>query len=216
MEWNQDHSISLLPRPIVMNGLDEHNEIGSLRVTLANRERRSLNIGSVNNAGVLFIIFDRYDKKHILFTKRSQSVGRHKGEISLPGGVFDRNEGDVSILDTAIRETKEEIGISIDHSSIIGELDDVPTHVSDFIITPFIAYLDNLPPLSLNYHEIDSLVEVPLDGFFQDKVFSRENVELNGRKMMLDFFRIDGNVIWGSTGAILRQFLDLLRTPINQ
>ena len=93
-------------------------------------------------AGVLLILHERPSGPHIIFQKRTDDVRDHKGQISFPGGAMD--PGDESVLLTALRETHEEIGVDPGHIDVLGRLDDMVT-VSNFLVTPFVGWLDQFP-----------------------------------------------------------------------
>ena len=124
-------------------------------------------------------------------TRRSNSVGHHKGQISLPGGVVEKNE---SYQYTSIRETHEEIGISMNEINIIGNLSSLYVPVSNFQIFPFIGYLDRKPDTTLNLNEVKEIFSVPViketqsfhvSSEFQSKFYKKDIFD--DRKIICDF-----------------------------
>jgi 8-oxo-dGTP pyrophosphatase MutT (NUDIX family) len=105
----------------------------------------------MKEAAVLLLILEREGAPCILFTKRTQTVAHHKGEISFPGGVRDKR--DKNLLETALRETKEEIGIPAGKIEILGELDDNVTKVTNFHLTSYVGML--LPPVAYKASDIE-------------------------------------------------------------
>src|SRR5579864_7909810 len=97
-------------------------------------------------AAVMIIVFG--DEPMVLMTERPKTMNHHAGEISFPGGTWEETDDD--LLETAIRETREELGIDISRSMIIGQLKPVTTLNSGFTITPFITILDKLPKILTN------------------------------------------------------------------
>jgi 8-oxo-dGTP pyrophosphatase MutT (NUDIX family) len=155
-------------------------------------------------AAVLVIIHYNDETPHIFLTKRSSKITAHANEVSLPGGSFDK--ADRSLADTAIRETKEEIGLHFRRSDLIGHLDVVRTLTSNFIIYPFVTLPDRtLFPHILN-DEVQDIMDAPLIETLQtiDKDYSHSFFE-DAYK-----FTYRREVIWGATARILKQLYDLL------
>jgi 8-oxo-dGTP pyrophosphatase MutT (NUDIX family) len=155
-------------------------------------------------AGVLIPLFERGGELHIVFTQRTDEVEHHKGQISFPGGV--KNEQDMTIIETALRETEEEIGLSRNTINVLGILDDFQTP-SGFCITPVVAFLLSVPLFSINPAEVSQIFDVPLS-FFID--IHNERIERNnrsGKMVNVYFYRYGQYEIWGATAAMLRSFL---------
>lgn len=155
-------------------------------------------------AAVLVIIHYNDETPHIFLTKRSSKIIAHANEVSLPGGSFDK--ADTSLADTAIRETKEEIGLNFQKSDLIGHLDVVRTMTSNFIIYPFVTLQDKtLIPNILN-DEVQDIMDAPLIETLQtiDKDYIHSSFE-DAYK-----FTYQREVIWGATARILKQLYDCL------
>lgn len=150
------------------------------------------------------MLFEKDGEPWLVFTKRSDSVRHHKGEISFPGGV--RDPGDASLADTAIREAVEELGIDPADVEVLGQLDDLPTFVSGFVISPFVAVVPEAEAYEHSPDEIAEVIRVPLSRLAR---IQREAVwERDGHRFTTQVFDVDGNVIWGATGRILSNFLE--------
>lgn len=157
-------------------------------------------------AAVLIPFFERGGEPHVLFTERTQHLRRHKGEISFPGGKVD--EGDPSLLEAALRETREEIGLVRERVELLGELDDITT-VTDYVVTPFVGWIPGTEELLLNPHEIARLHEVPLARLLDPAVYElKREFEWRGRPYPVHFFHVDDATIWGATAKILSQLLE--------
>ncbi|MFQ5891892.1 MAG: NUDIX hydrolase [Candidatus Methanofastidiosia archaeon] len=179
-----------------------------VRKLLALREKIYIEDSNFKRAAVLIPLFKK-DEWQILFTKRSEEVPFHKGEISFPGGSFEK-EKDGSLLDTALRETFEEIGVPPEEFEILGELDDFKT-ITNFTVTPFVAHMNYPQNFSLNVEEIQELIIVPLRHLLDERNSYLKEITLQGKKYKVYFFNYKDKVIWGATGRILKGFLDLIR-----
>lgn len=150
----------------------------------------------------------RPDGLEVIFTRRTDTVLTHKGQISFPGGA--REASDPSPIDAALRESHEEIGLDPASVDIIGQLDDVPTVVSGFVITPVVGAVDvdpsDLRPAPL---EVKDLLVVPLRRLLDPAAHRAEDRVADGMRFTMHYFTIGEDVIWGATGRIVDQFLQL-------
>ena len=181
-----------------------------IREILAQRDKQTIVFSNapLSPAAVLLPFYEKEDKYHILFTKRSEKMEHHKGQISFPGGashVQDRN-----LMDTAIRETFEEIGVHPQDVDILGELDNIGTLTSNFLITPFVGIIPYPYDYIVNEDEIQQLIEVPLSALIDFTNLREETHVINGTEYLESIFDYNGHVIWGATAIIMKQFLDLL------
>ncbi len=173
---------------------------------LNGRTRRIIKDDSKVMCAVLIPIFIKKDTPHILLTRRSEKVNHHKGQISFPGGVFSKRE-DKNLLQTALRETHEEIGVSRSEIDVIGPLDDMVT-ITGFVITPYVGFVPYPYEFKLNEDEIDELIEVPVN-IIIGKEYAKL-VQLEDQPYMHYAYTCGGNYIWGATARILKQFFDLI------
>jgi 8-oxo-dGTP pyrophosphatase MutT (NUDIX family) len=181
-----------------------------IRHTLSTRERRVIEHLSFAHSAVLVPLFKKGEACHILFTKRTDQVKYHKGEISFPGGVFD--EGDVELKRTALREAFEEIGLQGSDVQIIGALDDIVT-ITEFIVTPFVGLFSYPYPFKLSPIEIRELIEVPLSLLLDEDCFIEREILRGKQKEIVYAYQYGKHIIWGATARILKQFLDLIPSP---
>jgi 8-oxo-dGTP pyrophosphatase MutT (NUDIX family) len=179
-----------------------------LRQVLANREVRQTRDESRQLSAVLVPIYYKQGDYYLVFTKRTERVKEHKGQISFPGGAY--QEGDETLLNTALRECAEEIGLVADKVEILGALDDTLTHTSNYIISPFVALIPWPYEFRVNTDEIEEIIEVPISALI-DKNCVREESEIIGGEAVSYFsYHYQGRVIWGATAGILRKFLDIV------
>ena len=184
-----------LPHDAVLRGLKEIGAPG---------ERQGLAIEGFRRAGVLVPLLIGSRKPELLFTKRTEEVESHKGQISFPGGMSDT--GDTDIVETSLREAREELGIAASAVAVRGFLDDVAVP-SGFIITPVVGTLEALPPLTPNPAEVAEAFTVPLE-FFCDGNNGRSEIrERHGIKREVWFYEYRGHTIWGATAMIVRDLV---------
>jgi 8-oxo-dGTP pyrophosphatase MutT (NUDIX family) len=162
-----------------------------------------------HRAGVLVPLLPTPNGVSVLLTVRTDSVETHKGQISFPGGMMDKNDKDA--IDTALRESAEEIGLKSEDVEVLGLLDDsvVP---SRFIITPVVGLVHTRPLGKPSETEVAEVFDVPLAFFADDKNCERREREVDGRRFPLWFYNYNGKVIWGATAAILRNLVKLQST----
>jgi len=158
-------------------------------------------------AGVLLPLFCKDGSYHILFTRRTDKVKRHKGEISFPGGIYDVSDGDLEA--TALREAHEEVGIKPQDVQLLGALDEVLT-LTDFIVSPFVGLIPFPYSFVLSEEEIEEIIILPLFGFLKGGVLSEQDWTYQEKTETVYTYHCGRHLIWGATAKILRQFLDLI------
>jgi len=188
----------------------EKDFIGQMRSILSSRKRRVIEHPPFSHAAVLVPLFKKEENCHLLFTKRSEEVKYHKGEISFPGGVVD--EEDLELINTALREAHEEIGLKESDVQIIGVLDDIVT-ITEFIVTPIVGLFPYPYPFKVSEVEIAELIEVPLGSLLDEDSFSEREIFRGGQKEIVYAYQYGKYIIWGATARILKQFLDLITSP---
>jgi 8-oxo-dGTP pyrophosphatase MutT (NUDIX family) len=157
-------------------------------------------------AAVLVIIHLKNQAPHILLTRRSSGLKYHTGEVSFPGGQFSRE--DLSLLNTALRETKEEVGLCFTPSDILGRLQTVYTMTSNFIVVPFVTIQDSISEPTVFAREVESIVDVPLHKTLATFKPDSEHYSLSEEGVYK--FTYGNYVIWGATARILKQLYDHL------
>ena len=181
--------------------------IARTRARLGNRARREVPPGPLVRAAVLVPVLDR-GEPFLLFAKRTERVGHHKGQISFPGGVVQQD--DLSLLAAALRECEEEVGLSPRAVEPLGALDDTETVATQFIITPFVGLIRQPPVWRPDGEEIEKVIEVPLAALLDAGNFRVEMWESAGGRRPVYFFDCEGETIWGATAKILKHYLDLI------
>lgn len=145
----------------------------------------------------------------ILLTKRTETVEHHKGQISFPGGRHE--DSDTSLLETALRETEEEVGISRDSIEIIGELNPVFIPPTRFVVAPFIGLVHGNPPVFLNSDESAESIFVPIQHLMEESNTRLETYTYNGLNFQMTTYHYNGHRIWGATARMIHHFLRKLK-----
>jgi 8-oxo-dGTP pyrophosphatase MutT (NUDIX family) len=185
----------------------EKDFIESMKKMLSSRKRRVIEHPPFSHAAVLVPLFKKEEECHLLFTKRSDEVKYHKGEISFPGGVVD--EEDRELINTALREAHEEIGLKESDIQVIGLLDDIVT-ITEFIVTPIVGLFPYPYPFKVSEVEIAELIEVPLSFLLNKECLSERTILRGGQNEVVYAYQYGEHIIWGATARILNQFLDLI------
>jgi 8-oxo-dGTP pyrophosphatase MutT (NUDIX family) len=175
---------------------------------LRERGKKTLPTTGVVTAAVLVPLFFLDCRVHVLLTKRSSHVEHHKGEISFPGGKLDSD--DPGLLHCALRETNEEIGVHPKDVQILGELDDFYTVATGYLVAPFVGVIPYPYDFRTSPREIDCLLSVPLDFFFDPTCRTEDTWEIEGRPVQVISYKWQNHNIWGATARILKHFTDIL------
>ena len=162
-------------------------------------------------AAVLLPLYLKEGGCHVLFTKRTEHLHHHRGEISFPGGV--RHPEDLDLLETALRESREEVGIDPADVDVLGQLDDFYS-IHDYRVTPYVGFLPPDYRFNINPEEIERIIEAPLSHLRRPEIFRTEDWNWKGRQHPVHFYDYRGDEIWGLTAAILKQFLDRVAASI--
>lgn len=157
---------------------------------------------------MLVPLFESGGAVHLLLTKRTEKVEYHKGQISFPGGR--QEDGDADLLETALRETHEEIGLPPSMVEVLGRLDEVETFVSGFAVTPFVGLIPPSIDLKPNPDEIAEILAFPLASFMDPANLRVERIEREGRPVDLVYYENLSHMVWGATARIIRGLVELL------
>jgi 8-oxo-dGTP pyrophosphatase MutT (NUDIX family) len=181
-----------------------------LKETISARSKVQLQIEGRKPAAVLIPFYYHEGMHHIVFTRRTELVSYHKGEISFPGGGV--HETDRSLLDTALRESHEEIGLRPQDVDVLGELDDMLTKGSNFVVTPFVGSIQPGYQFTANSFETAEIIEIPVPVLLKkDCRWEDQEIILGGQKVPQYVYSYKGTEIIGATARMLKQFLDIYR-----
>lgn len=159
-------------------------------------------------SAVTFLLFLKEEKIHTLFMKRPEYPGVHSGQVSLPGGQ--REKTDKSLLETAIREYGEETGVILEEANYLAPLSEFYIPPSNFLVQPFVAFVDELAELFPDETEVESLHQVALEDLFKKENFSIEEIHIRSREkktiaIKAPSYMINGLRIWGATAMMISE-----------
>ncbi len=157
-------------------------------------------------SSVLLLLFIENNELQVCLIKRPSHMKHHAGQIALPGGRIEKGE---TALETALRETFEEIGVQSDQINILGSLSEFYVEVSRFQIHPFVGWLTTKPAFKLNPYEVEKTILFPIKQF--KAPFSEIEIQTVSGKLNVPCIKFEGEIIWGATAMILSEFADILK-----
>lgn len=150
----------------------------------------------------------------MIFMLRKTYKGVHSNQIGFPGGKVE--DEDKTMLDTALRETYEEIGVSGNHITILKELTEVYIPPSNFLVQPYLGVLNKKPAYILEEKEVERLIEIPLKTILNDDYISSKKLKTSyASEIEVPVFEFDDEIIWGATAMMLSEIKDLLLAANN-
>jgi len=159
-------------------------------------------------AGVLIPVLQHETGLSVLLTQRSVELKHHAGQVSFPGGRMEASDTDIEA--TALRETREEIGIQEDQVAIIGYLEPMPT-VTGYAVTPVVGFVDGSVELVIDRTEVEYTFEVPLDFLAEPGNHRMVSREWQGLTFSMVEYHYKGQRIWGATAQMLHRFLRIIK-----
>lgn len=164
--------------------------------------------GTPRQGSVLLLLHPDHNGICLPVTLRSERVAYHKSQISLPGGTKERD--DVTLLDTALRETSEEIGIRRDDVRVLGKLTPLYVPASHSCIHPYVACHPAKPMYRINPDEVAEVIELPLQTLMDPRWTIEEEWEIQGQLVRVPFYQLGRHKVWGATAMILSELAALL------
>ncbi len=165
------------------------------------------NHARIRHAAGLLLVFPVEDHAHVVLTVRADTLGRHGGQVSLPGGVVEPGE---TIEQAALREAHEEIGLSLEPVRVLGALTPLDIPVSGFRLHPVVAASETRPALAPAHGEVARILEVAVDELLDPARLRHTAREREGVALTIPGFHVAGEEIWGATAMVLAEFLALL------
>ncbi len=165
-------------------------------------------MGELQPAAVLVPLTEIDGQFHVVFTSRPETMPQHSGEVSFPGGRAE--EKDQTLLETALRETHEEIALDPDEVRVYGNLVRMPT-ITGYDVTVFVGEFDRSERLEPNPREIEELFLAPLHALADPSCHRVEQRTWREHTFDLHFFDYGGHLIWGATGYMVYRLLELVK-----
>ncbi|MES2589002.1 MAG: CoA pyrophosphatase [Bacteroidota bacterium] len=162
-------------------------------------------------SGVAVVIYKQAENHQIVLIQRPVYDGKHSGQVSFPGGK--KEENDENLLQTAIRECFEEIGVSLNENQHIGKLTPVFIPVSNFHVEAHLFYLESMPEFKADEREVSEIFSIKLDHLLDDDFVKKMDMEIPNAIYLkeIPYFDLENKIIWGATALILNELKELLR-----
>jgi 8-oxo-dGTP pyrophosphatase MutT (NUDIX family) len=146
--------------------------------------------------------------------KRKEYPGIHSGQISFPGGK--RENFDPDLMETALRESREELGLQVSTDQVIGNLSELYIVASHFNILPVVAVMPGPPDFKPDPREVDQIIIASVDQLLHPRTRKEKDILVRGYDIRAPYFDIDSQVVWGATAMILNEFLVLVRELVPE
>lgn len=167
-------------------------------------------VQTYKKSAVLILLYPDGDgNARVVFTKRNVYEGVHSGQISFPGGKFE--DGDINVIQTAIRETEEEIGVRLENKKVLGRLSTVKVPVSGFEIFPVVGYVNEIPTFIPDKTEVKQILEIPMESLFTMNTDIDVFPGSSAMKIKAPYYPIENEKLWGASAMITAEFLEVVR-----
>jgi 8-oxo-dGTP pyrophosphatase MutT (NUDIX family) len=160
-------------------------------------------------AAVLALLYPSSEGAHLIFIKRNEYEGPHSAQVSFPGGAWEEKDG--SLENTAIRETREELGIW-EEIEILGALTPLYIPVSNFRVSPFLGWIDVRPEYRPDHSEVQYVIEASMRELLEPANCRSERIYHHDRHVVAPFYLVGEEKIWGATAMLLSEILQLAAT----
>ncbi|MBL1280333.1 MAG: CoA pyrophosphatase [Fluviicola sp.] len=162
------------------------------------------------SSAVAIVLYSEKEKLRCILIQRPKYEGTHGGQVSFPGGKVD--EIDDNLEATARRECEEEINLPFSKGELMGELSPVYIPVSNFMVQPFVFFVRNLPELSPDFREVESILHFDLEILLDDSILKRTDLRISPTltQKNVPYFDIENKIVWGATSMILAELKEVL------
>lgn len=165
---------------------------------------------NAKEAAVMILLYPDAGKLHLPLIVRNVYPGVHSGQVALPGGTKDPEDG--SFLATALRETEEEIGVPQNHIEVLGELSKLYIPPSNFLVQPFVGRVAGKPAFIPDTSEVAHLIESPLEAFLDGNNIGEGTVTVRGSmRLQVPRYLIQGHTVWGATAMMMAEFTEIVK-----
>ncbi|MEM7336549.1 MAG: CoA pyrophosphatase [Chloroflexota bacterium] len=166
--------------------------------------------GTARVGAVLLLLYRYQNELFIALTKRRDDLNTHGGQISFPGGRQDEGE---RLMETAVRETEEEIGVRPDEITLVGSLKQVYIPPSDFHVHPFVGWVtaNKKPHFQPSESEVSEIIEASVLSLLDPNLRQTVKRKFRGNVYDVPYFDIQGHQVWGATAVMLNEFIQRLK-----
>lgn len=172
--------------------------------------KRQKNHANAKLSSVLILLYPKDGKVYTIMIKRPVYNGVHSGQIAFPGGR--KEDNDLDLTDTALRETEEEIGIGRNFVKVIGQLTQLYIPPSNFNVLPIVGYTNTLPDFVLDKNEVESTLEIDIKNLIDPKYICHKKVlTRNNLRVSVICYFIQDEIIWGASAMIISEFVEILK-----
>jgi 8-oxo-dGTP pyrophosphatase MutT (NUDIX family) len=159
---------------------------------------------------VMIVLYPDEGKIYFPLMQRPPYQGVHGGQVSLPGGK--KEKSDNNLIETAIRETFEEIGVKISDKEVIGTLSDLNVTASNFIVRPVVSILHKKPDFIRDPREVEQIFKAEVKHLIHPETLQVTELTVEQKvRLKAPFFDIEEKVVWGATAMILSEFVEILK-----
>lgn len=164
-------------------------------------------------SAVLMLLYPIDNEIHFPLILRNSYEGFHSDEVGFPGGRFEIS--DENLIQTALRETQEEIGINPGEIQVLGTLTDIFIGPSDFNVLPVVGYLPYRPDFVPDSREVQQIFELKLDSFLDPNIVGCSEISIPGDLVTTPYFEVNGHKVWGATAKIILELLYVLNNSLS-
>ena len=173
-------------------------------------DMEKFDLSKARKGAVLILLYPHEDKVNTVLTLRPSYDGVHSGQVSFPGGKLD--PGDESLSAAALREAEEEVGLSRNDITLIGNLSNLYIPPSNFLVSPFIGKMNKKPLLARNEREVEKIIEVPITYFLDESIKGRKTI--TPREFVTfeaPYYNVEGHTVWGATAMMLSEMMEVIK-----
>ena len=162
-------------------------------------------------SAIAIVLYPSDSKIKCILIQRPSYDGVHGGQVSFPGGKAD--DTDIDLRHTAIRECLEEINQPLKLNDLIGELSPVYIPVSNFMVQPFVFFIDEISELSPDLREVESIFHFNIDLLLNEETLQKTNLKISKGIIQKDvpYFSIESKVVWGATSMMLSELKEIMK-----
>ncbi len=178
---------------------------------LAEMKRLAYKKNTAKRAGVMALFYPGNDNKtNLALILRKTYKGVHSAQIGFPGGKFEKE--DITLQETALRETEEEVGVLRASVCVLKQLTEVYIPPSDFFVQPFVGLTNTTPQFILQKEEVEELIEVPLVHFMDDSIKTIQILSTSyAKNIEVPAFMLNNHLVWGATAMMLNEVREMLK-----